>query len=427
MAKVKESRLHITVRNTPGYKRNSLYKCAVNKPSVSAEVCRALSSNPDNNIVCKNTNCASLWRACDFCITGGNVSSQETQINKDTNLCFMHASELEKLDKATRGRGRGKNGEASPPEKKKIVKSLNDVLQQVMSTAEPPCDLMADSIQRFADQPRLSFNKSSLIELGESLKVVQIMPVFVRRLTKEEISANGGKCQYELVDGERRWRACKVVHKTEIRAIILDIPNKATQFAISAIANFGREDHTPLEEAMAIRFMREEFNLSVAEIASSYAKSEVWVYQRLKLLDLVPEVQKMLMESDEYKKPLKIGIAMLLADLIKDNPDLQKKAAKHLVSHPDMTSKSADRYIQSLLEEEGIEAPARRKYKIQGPVHTRSRLNMFVNKTWDTLDSLLKVPDLTYVSLPIDDETRSSIRNNLHAMSRKLVNLAERI
>jgi len=423
----KEDRLHVTVKNTTGYKRQALYGCRVNKAPVSAEVCRALSLVPDNNLICKESNCGSMWRACDSCISERTVSTQDTPIDRVTGLCFKHASQGDK-NKSLKGskKSRVKRQSSTLGTEKKKVTSLNEVLQQVMLTAEPPCDIMVDTIQRFAEQPRISFNHSSLVELGESLLVVQIMPIFIRRLSKEELKANGGRFPYALIDGERRWRACKTVHKMEIRAIILDVPNKATQFAISAIANFGREDHTPLEEALAIQFMREEFNLSVNEIASSYAKSVPWVYQRMKLLELAEDVQKMLLVNDEYKKPLKIGTAMLLSDLIKENPELQVKAAKHLVSHPDMTGKSAERFIHSLLEQEGIEPPTRRSYKIQGLVHTKSRLVSFVDQTWNKLDELLKIPVETYNSLPIDEETRRTLKNNLHSMSNRLEQLTKK-
>lgn len=428
MSVSKSARLHETVRNTPGYKRKSIYQCSVNKPSVSAEMCRALSASPDNNVICRESNCPSIWRACVVCISKKKVSFQDSVIDKETGCCERHQGGLaaEVVVKKEETKVESTEGEIAQNDERH-PKTLNQILQRVMATAKPPVDIPVNKIRRFDRQPRLAFDAASLLELGESLKIVQIQPIFVRKLSKKEAEEDPHNCEYELVDGERRWRSCKVVKKELVRAVVLDISDEATQYAISAIANFGREDHTPMEEAFAIQYMRDNLLLSAGEIASSFAKSVPWVYQRIKLLELVPEVQEMLLPSDKYKRPLKITTAMLISDLAKEYSSIQIGAAAHFVNNPEITVKSAETYIHSLMEKEGLEPPKRRVYTIQGPIHTQRALVSFVNTTWDKLERVLNIPDENFLNLPVDEETRRTWKNNINSISHRLQQLTKKI
>lgn len=128
-----------------------------------------------------------------------------------------------------------------------------------------------------SDQPRKYFDKDSLSELAESIKENGLLqPILVRE------SAGG---RYQIIAGERRFRASKLAELSEIPAIILDKDDKAAA-QIALIENIQREDLNPLEEAMAYRSLAEEYGMTQEELSEKVGKSRSAIANSVRLLDL---------------------------------------------------------------------------------------------------------------------------------------------
>jgi ParB family transcriptional regulator, chromosome partitioning protein len=158
--------------------------------------------------------------------------------------------------------------------------------EQMPSTSEFQ-HLAIDVIQRGRYQPRTNFNLDALQELADSIKAQGVVqPIVVRPL-----SATPG--QYELVAGERRWRAAQLAELHEIPAVIRDISDQETM-AVALIENIQRQELNPIEEAKALVRLVEEFGLTHQEAADAVGRSRVSVSNLLRLLTLETDVRHML-------------------------------------------------------------------------------------------------------------------------------------
>ena len=134
------------------------------------------------------------------------------------------------------------------------------------------------------DQPRKDFDEKSLSELAESIEQHGVLqPLVVRPLT------NGG---YQLVAGERRWRAARIAGLTEVPVVIKELTYEEV-IEIAMIENLQREDLNPLEEALGYRYMMDELNITQEQAAEKVGKSRPAVANAIRLLRLPDEVQEM--------------------------------------------------------------------------------------------------------------------------------------
>jgi ParB family chromosome partitioning protein len=142
-------------------------------------------------------------------------------------------------------------------------------------------------------QPRTRMDEGALYELAESIKVQGIMqPILVRRLSS---GANGGK--YEIIAGERRFRAAALAGLDSLPVLIRDVPDEAAA-AMALIENIQREDLNPLEEAQGLQRLVKEFGLSHELAAQAVGRSRSAASNLLRLLNLAEPVQTMLMAGD---------------------------------------------------------------------------------------------------------------------------------
>ncbi len=142
-------------------------------------------------------------------------------------------------------------------------------------------------------QPRTRMDEGALYELAESIKVQGIMqPILVRRLTS---GANDGK--YEIIAGERRFRAAKIAGLDSVPVLVRDVPDEAAA-AMSLIENIQREDLNPLEEANGLQRLVKEFGLTHEMAAQAVGRSRSAASNLLRLLNLAEPVQAMLMAGD---------------------------------------------------------------------------------------------------------------------------------
>ena len=165
-------------------------------------------------------------------------------------------------------------------------------------------------------QPRVQMDDEALHELAESIKVQGVIqPVIVRER---------GLSQYELIAGERRWRASQLAGLTEIPVVIKSISDE-TALAMGLIENLQRENLNPIEEARGLKRLADEFSLTHETIAKAVGKSRSAISNSLRLLGLPEPVQDML-----YQRRLEMGHARALLTLpVVDQLLLAQKAVKN--------------------------------------------------------------------------------------------------
>ena len=190
-------------------------------------------------------------------------------------------------------------------------------------------------------QPRSQMNDDALQELAESIKAQGVIqPIIVREF---------GLDAYEIIAGERRWRAAQLAGLTEIPAVIKKINDK-TAMAMGLIENIQREDLNPIEEAQGLRRLIEEFGLTHETIAEAIGRSRSAVSNSLRLLKLPEPIQEML-----YQRQLEMGHARSLLSLaVNQQIDLAQKAVKN-----GWSVRETERRCQSLLQGKDDTLPKR--------------------------------------------------------------------
>ena len=206
--------------------------------------------------------------------------------------------------KRTKGLGRGLEALLGPSGDD----ANKDMGEQVMT-------LPLGKLQAGKYQPRSRMDESSLMELAESIKSQGIMqPILVRPI---------GSGKYEIIAGERRFRASKMAGLEEVPVLVRAVPDESA-LAMALIENIQREDLNAIEEARALSRLQEEFNLTQQEVADAVGKSRTTVTNLLRLISLSEEVRKML-----ETKSLEMGHARALLSLPAND---QYSVAKIVVS-----------------------------------------------------------------------------------------------
>lgn len=171
---------------------------------------------------------------------------------------------------------------------KGLGRGLDALLGTESVTAQLPTSLPVNAIQPGKYQPRTRMDAAALAELSESIRAQGLLqPVLVRPI------AAGG---YELIAGERRWRAAQLAGLTEIPVLVRAIPDEAT-LAVALIENIQREDLNPLEEAQGLERLIREFGMTHESAASAVGRSRSAVSNLLRLLNLNESVRTLLMEG----------------------------------------------------------------------------------------------------------------------------------
>lgn len=175
--------------------------------------------------------------------------------------------------------------------------------------------LPVELLQRGRYQPRRDMSTEALEELTESIKAQGVMqPIVVRPV---------GDSRYEIIAGERRWRAAQMAGLPTIPAVVRDVSDEAA-IAMALIENIQREDLNPIEEAFALARLKDEFELTHQQVANAVGKSRAMVTNLLRLISLEEEVKKLLEHGD-----LEMGHARALLALSADN---QIAAARTVVA-----------------------------------------------------------------------------------------------
>ncbi|MCR5719196.1 MAG: ParB/RepB/Spo0J family partition protein [Lachnospiraceae bacterium] len=168
--------------------------------------------------------------------------------------------------------------EKKEPEKTKELKANDKEVTYVKIT----------KLQRNSNQPRKTFNDDSLQELSESIKIHGVIfPIYVQKRDD----------YYEIIAGERRWRAARLAGLKEVPVIINDSYTEQQIAEISLIENLQREDLNPIEEAMAYKSIMDEYNLKQDQVAERVSKSRATITNSLRLLKLTDKVQQMVVDK----------------------------------------------------------------------------------------------------------------------------------
>lgn len=227
-----------------------------------------------------------------------------------------------------------------------------------------------DKIKPNYFQPRKNFDEEKLQELADSINehgVVQ--PIVVRSY---------GEDQYEIVAGERRWRACRLLNMETIPAIVRDFNDRQVT-EIALIENVQREDLNPIEEAWAYKTLLDEFNLTQNELSNRVGKSRSFIANMMRLLNLPVEIQECLSSGQ-----LSIGHARALLPL--ENIDKQIELAKKIIEN-ELTVREVEKIVKDLLSEKDKD---RKKEKEVDKEYINPMNKIFEDKLQELLGTKVK-------------------------------------
>lgn len=186
---------------------------------------------------------------------------------------------------AVKGKGLGKGLDALIPAGATDTKSKS--ADNNSTEKEPETVVKITKIEPNREQPRKNFDEDALQELADSIKQFGLL---------QPILVQDRKTYYEIIAGERRWRAAKLAGLKEVPVIIRDYTEQEI-VEISLIENIQREDLNPIEEALAYKRLLTEFNLKQDEVAERVSKSRTAVTNSMRLLKLCDEVQQMIIDD----------------------------------------------------------------------------------------------------------------------------------
>ncbi|MFW5980194.1 MAG: ParB/RepB/Spo0J family partition protein [Bacillota bacterium] len=220
--------------------------------------------------------------------------------------------------------------------KNRLGKGLGALINESSEEKGSPervIEIYVENIEPNPYQPRKNFEQKSLEELGQSIKENgMIQPITVREVKPE---------QYQLVSGERRWRACRIVGQKKVMAIVKDYTDQQLM-EIALVENLQREDLNPIEEAQAYQQMFDEFNLTQAEVAKKVGKSRSTVANVVRLLNLAPKVQIYVSRGT-----LSMGHARALLPL--KNSEKQIEAAEYIIKN-ELSVRETEEYVNKLVD-----------------------------------------------------------------------------
>ena len=234
------------------------------------------------------------------------------------------------------------------PEVKVVEK---EVVKEVVKEVPVPADatLPVSSIEPNRNQPRKNFDKAELEELADSIKRYGVIQPLVVQKKND---------YYEIIAGERRWRAAKLAKIKEVPVVIKEYePQEASEIAL--IENLQRSDLNPIEEAKAYKNLIEEYDLRQEDVATRLSKSRSAITNSMRLLNLSDKVQKMIEEGD-----LQMGHARALLGL--ELEDLQEKTAKTVVDKG-LSVRDTEKLVKNILhpKQKKLPIPTQNSAEIQ--------------------------------------------------------------
>lgn len=238
--------------------------------------------------------------------------------------------------------------------KKRLGRGLDALLSkpaaETAAVAESSSDqelrhIPVELLQRGRYQPRVDIRQDTLEDLANSIKAQGVVQPIVAR----PIAGGTGTQRFEIVAGERRWRAAQMAGLEDIPAVVKDIPDEAA-IAMALIENIQRENLNPLEEARALDRLIREFDLTHAEAAEAVGRSRAAVSNLLRLQELSDKVKPML-----EARQLEMGHARALLGIT--NAVQQHDAARQVVKKG-LSVRETERLVRHMLDNTGTKKPA---------------------------------------------------------------------
>ena len=265
------------------------------------------------------------------------------------------------VTKKPKGLGRGLEALLGPTAAESLVLDGGDI--NLANSGQPAALLLTDLVPG-QYQPRTRMDEGALYELAESIKVQGIMqPILVRRLSDADAELKrsqlapdtGGALRplYEIIAGERRFRAAKLAGLDSVPVLVRDVPNESAA-AMALIENIQREDLNPLEEAQGLQRLIKDFGLTHDTAAQAVGRSRSATSNLLRLLNLAEPVQTMLMAGD-----VEMGHARALLALDKAT---QITAANQIAARK-MSVREAESLVKKLGAEFSLVASKPKKEK----------------------------------------------------------------
>ena len=224
--------------------------------------------------------------------------------------------------------------------KKHLGRGLDALLSKPAAAESAALDTLkqipVDLLQRGQYQPRDDMRQDSLDDLASSIKAQGVVQPIVAR----PIANTGGTQRYEIVAGERRWRAAQLAGLSEIPAVIRDVPDESA-IAMALIENIQRENLNPLEESRALDRLIREFDLTHAEAAAAVGRSRATVSNLLRLQDLSDKVKPLL-----EQRQLEMGHARALLSI--SDATQQYDAARQVVKKG-LSVRETERMVKHML------------------------------------------------------------------------------
>ncbi|RCW41456.1 ParB family chromosome partitioning protein [Halanaerobium sp. MA284_MarDTE_T2] len=231
--------------------------------------------------------------------------------------------------------------------KKRLGKGLSALINDQDNIDSSSIEnIFIENIEPNPYQPRKHFDEKSMLELSESIKEKGVIqPVTVRKIKAEK---------YQLVAGERRWRAAKKAGLDKIPAVVKNFSDQEV-LEIALIENIQREDLNPIEEAEAYKQMLDEFNFTQEEVAGKVGKSRSNIANMVRLLNLADKVKNHLSRGT-----ISVGHARALLGL--DDESAQVAACENIIIQ-DLTVRETENYVDKL-KNPSITKKSRRKEKL---------------------------------------------------------------
>lgn len=237
--------------------------------------------------------------------------------------------------------GLGKGLDSLIPDTGKIseTKEKTKVVEKVIEKiVEKPSEIKVkiNSVEPNREQPRKKFDESSLQELADSIKQFGVLqPLIVQKRDN----------YYEIIAGERRWRAAKMAGLKEVPVVIKEMTNEE-MVEISLIENIQRENLNPIEEAIAFKRLLTEFHLKQEEVADRVSKSRTAVTNSIRLLKLDERVQQMVIDG-----MLTTGHARALLAI--ENLDQQFQIANKIFNEK-LSVRDVEKLVKNLMKEKPV-------------------------------------------------------------------------
>ena len=233
--------------------------------------------------------------------------------------------------------------------KKGLGRGLNNLIPGVKEPEEKIVEVTADTVLKINDiepnrnQPRKNFDEDTILELADSIKQYGVIEPIV--VTKRDN-------YYEIIAGERRWRAAKKAGLKEVPVVIKNFSEQEAM-EVALIENIQREDLNPVEEAMAYKRLIDEFHLKQDEIAERVSKSRTAVTNSMRLLKLDSRVQQMMVDE-------MISAGHARAILAISDPEQQYNAAMKVFDEK-LSVRETEKLVKSIL------TPTKKKPVVSNP------------------------------------------------------------